>query len=59
MSADESTTNLEKETFMQTLAFLSFELQVAQQCLRETFAESQMRVREHSSGKFQNERPRG
>jgi hypothetical protein len=27
---------------MQTLAFLSFELQVAQQCLRRTFAESKM-----------------
>jgi hypothetical protein len=27
---------------MKTLAFLSFELQVAQQCLRETFEESKM-----------------
>jgi hypothetical protein len=39
-----------KKKFMPTLAFLSFELQVAQRCLRETFAESQMRVRKHSTG---------
>ena len=30
-----------KEKCMQTIAFLWFELKAAQQCLRETFAESQ------------------
>jgi hypothetical protein len=30
------------ESFMQTLAFLWCELQAAQQCLRETFVESQV-----------------
>jgi hypothetical protein len=30
------------DNFMQTLAFLWFELQPAQQCLRETFSESQI-----------------
>jgi hypothetical protein len=35
-------TNLERDNFMQSLAFLWCELQAAQQCLRETFVESRV-----------------